>query len=164
MSVYDLRVKKLALQLLPTFWRRPLMAAFAQSLVQGVNKNYGDFMRWRNEEDYRLAHNGQVCKLRGLLNDAFDPQARRITVEDAWDDSRAGQLVYCRETGRHILLGKRGHKCAYVINRRGFGGANGMDFCVNIPLELRGMVDEVRLNAMVNTYKLASKRWTIHYF
>lgn len=82
MSLYDLKIKRLALLLLPTFYRKPLIAAFAQSMVQGVNIVYGNFMRWRQDKQYRLSHNGQVCYLRAVLNDQFDPIERRITITD----------------------------------------------------------------------------------
>ena len=52
MSLYDLKIKRLALLLLPTFYRKPLIAAFAQSMVQGVNIVYGNFMRWRQDKQY----------------------------------------------------------------------------------------------------------------
>ena len=58
MSVYDVKIKRLALLLLPTFLRRPLMAALVQSAVQGVSVLHGFFMQWRTDRDYRLTHNG----------------------------------------------------------------------------------------------------------
>lgn len=163
MSFYDLKVKRLALLLLPTFYRRPLIAAFAQSVVQGVNQIYGDFMKWRQDEDYRLSHNGQVCYLRAALNDNFDPIERRILVEDEWSGSLQGQRVFCRETGRFIFAPMRSVRTPFILNRRGFGGVSGEDFWVTVPRALRGVLNEARLDAVVNTYKLASKRWTINY-
>ena len=37
MSVYDVKIKRLALLLLPTALRKPLVAAFMQSAVQGLS-------------------------------------------------------------------------------------------------------------------------------
>ncbi len=105
MSLYDLKIKRLALLLLPTFYRKPLIAAFAQSMVQGVNIVYGNFMRWRQDKQYRLSHNGQVCYLRAVLNDQFDPIERRITI-----------------TGKHGF--------AYpVLPRHGYGGIGAVARC-----------------------------------
>lgn len=163
MSVYDLKVKRLALLLLPTFYRRPLVAAFAQCLVQGVNRIYGDFMKWHRDEDYRLNHNGQVCYLRAVLNDSFDPIQRRILVEDEWSGTIQGQCAFCREVDRPISVPLRSAGVPFILNRRGFGGASGYDFWVTVPRQLRGVLSETRLDAVVNTYKLASRRWTINY-
>ena len=163
MSLYDLKIKRLALLLLPTHYHRPLIAAFAQSMVQGVNIVYGNFMRWRQDKQYRLSHNGQVCHLRAVLNDTFDPVERRILVEDEWSASLQGQRIFQREQERFILIPTRITGTAFILNRRGFGGVNGYDFWVTVPISLRGQVNENRLNAIVDTYKLASKRWTINY-
>lgn len=163
MSVYDVKIKRLALLLLPTFLRRPLMAALVQSAVQGVSVLHGSFMQWRADRDYRLTHNGQVCHLRAVLNDTFDQTERRITVDDEDSGGLRGARLFTRDMDRHILLPARETGGALVINRRGFGGASGLDFWVSVPYALMGKIDETRLAALVSTYKLASKRWTINY-
>ena len=163
MSFYDLKIKRLALLLLPTHYRRPLIAAFAESMVQGVNVVYGDFMRWQQAKAYRLQHNGQVCHLRAVLNDAFDPVERRIVVEDGWSVSLRWQRIFRRDQERFTLILVRREGRAFILHRRGYGVMNGYDFWVTIPLSLRLNVDKRRLNAIVDTYKLASKRWTINY-
>lgn len=163
MSVYDIKIKRLALLLLPTTLRRPLVAAFMQSAVQGCNVLHGDFMRWKADKDYRLSHNGQVCHLRAALNDTFDQTERRITVDDEEGGGQPGARLFVREMDRHILLPVRDSGKAFIINRRGYGGVNGFDFWVSVPYALMGKIDVPRLAALVDTYKLASKRWTINY-
>lgn len=163
MSVYDVKIKRLALLLLPTAYRKPLLAAFAQSLVQGANVVHGNFMRWRQDKQYRLSHNGQVCYLRAALNDTFDQVERRITVEDEQSSEERDARLYLREVERAILIPLRSAGGAFIINRRGYSGVSGYDFWVSIPYALRGKVDETRLAAVVDTYRLASKRWTINY-
>ena len=146
MSVYDVKIKRLALLLLPTALRKPLVAAFMQSAVQGCSVLHGEFMRWRDDKDYRLWHNGQVCHLRAVLNDTFDQTERRITVDDEDSGGLRGARLFTRD-----------------INRRGYGGVSGFDFWVSVPYALMGKIDETRLAAVVSTYKLASKRWSINY-
>lgn len=163
MSVYDIKIKRLALLLLPTVWRKPLIASLVQSAVQGTNVVYGDFMRWRADEDYRLWHNGQVCYLRAVLNDTFDQTGRRITVDDKDSGGIVGTRLFTRDMDKHILLPQRSAGMAIIVNRRGYGGVSGFDFWVSIPYELMGKIDETRLAAVVDTYKLAAKRWTINY-
>ena len=86
MSKYDVKFKRLALLLLPTFLRRPLIAAVAYASVIPVQYLYVRFIRWKQDTDYRLNNNGQVCYLRAVLNDMFDPGLRRITVSDTVDN------------------------------------------------------------------------------
>ena len=163
MSVYDVNIKRLALLLLPTALRKPLVAAFMQSVVQGCNVLYGDFMRWRDDKHYRLWHNGQVCHLRAVLNDTFDRTERRITVDDQESAGILGTRLFTRDMERHVLLPLRDTGKAFIINRRGYGGVSGYDFWVSVPYALMGKFDETRLAAVVDTYKLASKRWAINY-
>lgn len=161
MSLYDLKIKRLALLLLPTFYRKPLIAAFAQSMVQGVNIVYGNFMRWRQDKQYRLSHNGQVCYLRAVLNDQFDPIERRITITDGTANMDLLTL-YCRDMDMAALVPSRGSNNSMTLYRRG-SGENGYDFWVNIPVALYDTVDTERLRAIVDAYKLASKRFSINY-
>ena len=64
MDKYDVNFKRLALLLLPTFWRRPLFAAMAYAAVSPLQYLHTRFILWKRESDYRLEHNGQVCYLR----------------------------------------------------------------------------------------------------
>lgn len=160
MSKYDVNFKRLALLLLPTFARRPLLAALAYAMVAPLNWLHTKFVLFQRTTDYRLTHNGQVCRLRAVLNDTFDPIERRITITE--DAGGTGPLVlWQRSENRAILVPMRGTGRAVIVNRRGFGGTNDVDFWVNIPLNAD--IDVARLMAIVNVYKLASKRFSINH-
>ena len=162
MDKYDVNFKRLALLLLPTFWRRPLFAAMAYAAVSPLQYLHMRFMRWRRDTDYRLLHNGQVCYLRGLLNDLFDPIDRRITVSE--EVSNIGNIVlHKREVQRAVRFPARGSGRMVVLNRRGYGGVNSYDFWVNIPIALLNEIDADRVRAVVDAYKLASKRYQINF-
>ncbi len=60
------------------------------------------------------------------------------------------------------MLSRRGAGAA-SIHREGFSGTSGYDFWVTVPEELRVAEMETRLRAVVNMYKLASKRYAINY-
>lgn len=156
MSKYDVNFKRLALLILPPFLRKPLMAALAYAAVAPLNFLHTKFVLFQRATDYRLTHNGQVCHLRAVLNDQFDPIERRITLTD--QVTGVGPLMlWVRAEDRAFLLGTR------IINRRGADSENALDFWVNIPISIREAVDVTRLKAIVNTYKLASKRFSINY-
>lgn len=162
MSKYEVNFKRFALLLLPTFWRKPILATIAYAMVSPLSYLHTRFILFRRESNYRLTHNGQVCYLRAVLNDQFDPIERRITITETAGnmgilmlyerEEEKGQLLPIRESGRSV-----------IVNRRGFGGINAFDFWVNIPGVLYDTVDVTRLKAIVSTYKLASKRFSINY-
>lgn len=156
-------MKRLALLALPTWLRRPIVMALLYAGVSPLGRQVHELRTLREETSYRVNHNGQVCKLRGVLNDAFDAKERRIKVEDEDSGGVTGSAVYQRSEERELPVPVRSAGRAVIINGRGYGGVSGYDFWVTLPRELRGDVDETRLTATVNRYKLASKRWTIKY-
>lgn len=162
MGKYDVNFRRLALLILPTFWRKPLLTAVAYASVSPITILHSGFLKFRKEKEYGLTHNGQVCYLRAVLNDNFDPAARRITITDAAASGTGVMLAYARDTGRALFLPPR-DGYPLLLNRRGYGGVSGYDFIVNIPYVLEGEIDTARLKAVVNTYKLASKRFGINY-
>ena len=162
MGKYDVNFRRLALLLLPTFWRRPLFGAFAFALVTPVSHLHVRFMQYRQRTGYRLRHNGQVCYLRAVLNDEFDPELCRITLSDS-DKTDFGTVVYRRVARRPLKLPLRADSAGVKIYRRGFTGAGAVDFIVGIPAALRGNIDESRLSGVVDTYRLASMRYAVLY-
>jgi hypothetical protein len=162
MSKYDVNFKRLALLLLPTFWRKPLLGALTYAMVTPLNYLHTKFVLFQRATDYRLTHNGQVCYLRAVLNDRFDPIERRIAITE--DTSNIWPLMLWHRSEDHSeLLPMRETGRALIVNRRGFVGVNSFDFWVNIPVALLEAVDVTRLRAIVDTYKLASKRFSINY-
>ncbi|MBD5351751.1 MAG: hypothetical protein HDR86_02840 [Bacteroides sp.] len=162
-ETFNVNIKRLALLVLPTWLRRPLVGALIYAGVTPLGRLAQELRKYRNTTHYRLRHNGQVCKLRGVLNDEFDPALRRITVEDR--DSATmieAAIIYRREVARWVMVPCRGFGAA-IIHREGFSGTSGYDFWVNVPDELRTAGIETRMRAIINTYKLASKRYTINY-
>ena len=162
MDKYDVNFKRLALLLLPTFWRRPLFAAMAYAAVSPLQYLHTRFILWKRESDYRLEHNGQVCYLRALLNDKFDPIDRRITITETVENVGFITLRK-REEDDEVLVPRRGSERFLILNRRGFGGVSGYAFWVSIPLARRDKLVITQFRAVVDAYKLASKRFSINY-
>lgn len=159
--IYDLNINILGLSLIPIAWRKPLLASWVQSSLQGIKHAYSAFSAWRREQNYRLYHNGQVCYLRSMLNDRFDASQRRIEVCDP-DGGGSATIVYMRDTVDvlHCVIDDREIGNRIALSMRGYDGVKGVDFVVKVP---KGICDEGVLASAVNTYKLASKRWTLIY-
>lgn len=161
--VYKVNIKRLALLTLPTWLRKPLVGALIYAGVTPLARLLQDLRSYRATTSYRLSHNGQVCKLRAVLNDEFDPELRRITIEDKQSEAtKEADVIYQRDVGRWIILPKRSNG-SVITHRRGFIGTSGYDFWVNVPSELKNEQTTIRMEAIINTYKLASKRFTIKY-
>lgn len=161
-KIFNVDFRKLGLLLLPTFLRQPVLSAIVNAMVSPIGYLHTSFIAFRNDSNYRLSHNGQVCYLRAVLNDLFDPQTRRITIGDIPGDVD-GFTLYQRSVGRAKSIPRRDPERLTVINRRGFGGANRCDFEIMVPAVLQASITQARINAVVNMYKLATKRFMITY-
>lgn len=156
MSKYDVDYSRLSVMLLPTFLRKPLMSIYARVQVSPIAWLRVKFTRYMADIDYHLKQTGQVCRLRGLLNDQFDSFSRRIRIYDM-EPSTGGNIIYLREDAKGIKVPCRGYG-GYVVPCRGYTGIQQPDFMISLP---SGDIDITRLAALVNRYKLAGKRFII---
>lgn len=77
---YNVDYNALALENLPTRKRKPKFWRFVMVLLSPIISSYDVWLNFRNDNMYRIAHNGQVCFLRKSLNDRFDVVQRRIYI------------------------------------------------------------------------------------
>jgi len=150
-ATYNFNIDKLLVLLTPTFLRKRKLVAWLRTLAMPLNKLLDDFKAHRERDLYNLTHNSQVCYLRKALNDEFDPQLRRIKIEDGTRNIR--RYIYQRNVNRPLYLGRM------FLYLRGNYIDGGVDFVVVLPRDLE--YDKYKLEALVNFYKLAGKRWTI---
>jgi hypothetical protein len=149
--MYNLNIDKLLILLTPTFLRKPKLVAWLRMLATPLLKVLYEFQRARQADLYNLAHNSQVCYLRKALNDEFDDEQRRIRIEDGKQKQRL--YIYPRSANKPLYLGK------LFLYQRGDYIDGGVDFIVVLPKDLT--YDKYKLEALVNFYKLAGKRWQI---
>ena len=151
--MYNLNIDKLLVLLTPTFLRKPKLVAWLRMLATPLHKVLYDFQRARQADLYNLAHNSQVCYLRKALNDEFDDEQRRIRIEDGRQKQRL--YIYPRSTNKPLYIGK------VFLYQRGSYIDGGGDFIVVLANGLA--YDKYKLEALVNFYKLAGKRWEINH-
>lgn len=160
--IYKINFSRLLINMLPTFLRQPVIYGilYAAGQVLG-NLTYKDFTNARKEHNYKLTHNGQVCYLRAVLNDAFGGGFDILEVE------RRGEWLYAiTEDGSGILLSvgegsnaaevESGQKVPLVYNEALLNDAQN-SFIVSVPYSIY----QTRLPlvaALVDKYKLISKR------
>ncbi|OWP76524.1 hypothetical protein [Flavobacterium oreochromis] len=150
---FEIDYKKLAVLLLPIALRKRKTIAFVHCLTQPIDTVYQDWKQKRADDWYKLAHNGQVCKMEGALNDEFDPVQRRIYIDDG--DSFPQEYIFTEEENEEVFL----DDTLFVFSEDEYENT-GVDFVVFVPYEL---VDANihKLNYLIKYYKLAGKRYRI---
>ncbi|WP_199118721.1 hypothetical protein [Pedobacter sp. ASV28] len=150
---YKLDLNKLVVLLVPTFLRRPLFISWLQSLVAPLVSVQQSWYVKRLDNLYKLDHNGQICYLRKALNDAFDPSLRRIYITDGNKYTRA--YIYTNGEQQTKYLGKM------HLRQVDDYADTGVDFRVIMPSDFSLPSNIYQLRALIDFYKLASKRYLI---
>ena len=127
------------------------MLAWLRVLHFPLIKVVDDFNFNRNQNLYNLAHNGQVCYLRKVLNDRFDIAQRRIKIIDGNQYKR--EYIYTDGEKKPRFLGT-----IYLHDDADYSDT-GVDFVVLIPAGLN--YNDYEMIALIDFYKLASKRYKI---
>ena len=166
--MFDIDFKRLVLQLLPTFYRQPLIFGVLRAALVGLQAVYDDFMEARRAHIYRLTHNGQVCYLRAVLNDAFKSSTGAkfdiLTLE------RDGDWLYAiTEAGTRLTLATSEDRynengeyqddktTVPVLSNEAMLTMEQNEFIVAVPADL-WQTSLADIKALVDKYKLISKR------
>lgn len=147
---FNLDLDKLVILLLPIAWRRPRTVAFLQALVAPLKSLHYNFRINRVKNLYRIRHNWMKCYMEAALNDEFDPQERRITIDEP--DVHLNKYIYTEAENKPKYLGTM-----YLRTLAELDGS-GMDFTVNFN-GASGNIYDIR--ALVDFYKLAGPRYNI---
>ena len=148
---FNVHWKKLAILLTPTFLRSELMKSWIELLMEGINDIHYQWLQFRKSNIYILAHNSQVCYLRGALNDRFDNEQRRIQIIDGNKYTR--KYIYTDEEQKPRFLG-----IIYIHGDEDYSDT-GVDFIVQVPNDIIFNINEMK--GLIDFYKLASKRYKI---
>lgn len=150
---YKVDFKRIVVLFLPVAIRTTDIIALIQSLIAPLVDLYDQWVGYRAANLYRLAHNGQVCHLRKVLNDTFDSSDRRIQILDGNKFNR--EYIYTPPEKDPKYLGT-----LYLRPSSDYADT-GVDFIVLVPNGLQFNIDDMK--AMVNYYRLAAKRYDIRY-
>lgn len=152
---YNVNVRKLAEQIVPTFLRGKVLVAYVKSLVKPLDDVHYWFIQMRKDNLYIMAHNGQKVYLRAALNDKFDPELRRIEIDDGnlydptyiYTDAEIDANPYL---ARYLDL---------ILYQDQDLGDTAVDFYVRVPTDIA--YNEYEMKYLIDFYKLASKRYKI---
>ncbi|RWX00905.1 hypothetical protein [Flavobacterium cerinum] len=150
---YKIDWNQFAVNMLPTFLRKPVNSAFAQLFLRAVISIYIKWVKWRSLNLYKLEHTGQVCSLRKSLNDNFDSLERRIYIGEgnAFDTV----YIYTEAEAQQVYIND-----TIYLRTEGETADTGLDFIVWVPLEVFNT--EIHgLKAHIEFYKAGGKRYSI---
>lgn len=150
---YKVDFNKLALNFQLPELRKPKLMAWLYSVIKPMVTVHYLWATYRNANLYKLAHNGQVCYLRGALNDTFDPSERRIYIDGTGGDATA-TYIYTPGEEQPKFLGT-----LFLRNSLEFADT-GADFLVYVPASIVA-TQPFELRALIDYYKVASKRYLI---
>lgn len=145
--MYSIDWEKLIQRSVPFSIRKPKMLSFANALISPVVYIYNQFLAFKSAAEMDLKVTGQVRVLQYYLNQKFDLGNDRIEVTDG--DSNETLFIFLESENQPVFLPQ-------------FLTGSNFDFRVRVPFELQGL--ESQIIGFVERYKLASKRFEIHYY
>ena len=149
---YNIDFNKLVVLNQPTFLRKNIMVAFLRALIEPIKKLYYLWFIFRTANLYKLEHTGQVCYLRKVLNDRFDPSQRRIYIGNGNKYDR--QYIYTTPELKPKFIG------TMYLHPRSDYADTGVDFIVYAPAELLDTTN-YEMKALIEFYKEGAKRYKI---
>ncbi|MDD2675379.1 MAG: hypothetical protein PHF81_10910 [Flavobacterium sp.] len=106
----------------------------------------------RDDNLTKLSYNSQRCYLRKALNDKYDPELRRITIDGTL--GTAQDYIYTPAENLDVYLG-----IMYLEEDFNYSNST-VDFLVNVPGQL--LNDKINeITATINFYKLAGKSYKL---
>lgn len=155
---YNINWSVLTVNLLPTFLRKPIVVSFIQALIAPVETLYDKWFNFRVDNVYKLNNTGQVCYLRGSLNDKFDPVQRRIYISDGqfFDTT----YIYTEAEGQNVNVRTEVEEPTIWLRTESETADTGLDFIVFVPTQI-AISQEFGLKAHIEFYKAGGFRYTI---
>ena len=132
--LYKIDLNRLALQLLPSYYRQPIIFGLLRAALGRLNNVYNAFLKTRQRHIYRLTHNGQVCHLRAVLNDRFTSKYGKFDI-----------LTVEREGKWLFAVSESGVRIPITMSEEG-----ARQFVTGSPLPV--VFSEISLNSLQNSF------------
>jgi hypothetical protein len=155
---FDISWNVFGVQNLPIKWRDSFSIAFVKVILRPINNLYYKWYNWREENIYKLEHTGQVCSLRGSLNDKFDPVKRRIYIGNGQEHETF--YIYTQAEHKTVWLYTETENRTIWLRTEAETADTGLDFIVYVPEEIYNK-EIYALKAHIEFYKAGGKRYNI---
>lgn len=157
---FNVDFNKFGIEQLPIKWRDAISIAYLKSLLKPIDKIYYSWTNWRIDNNYKLEHTGQVCSLRGSLNDKFDPSLRRIYIGDGQLNETTYVHTEAEYQELHTNTEAEDNDDTMYVYTEAETADTGLDFIVYVPAVI--VNTEIHaLIAHIEFYKAGGKRYTI---
>lgn len=155
---FDIDWYKFGTQNLPNKWRDVSSIQFVKVLLRPLNDLYYKWYNWRIDNIYKLEHTGQICYLRGSLNDKFDPIDRRIYIGNGllYDT----QYIFTEAEEQDVWLETEDEEETIWLRTESETADTGLDFIVYVPEAIYNTQLD-GLKAHIDFYKAGGKRYSI---
>lgn len=153
----------LATLLLPSLLRKPRLRAWLVALLFPLRQLYSVFLSYAEASRIELTYTGQVLVLKGALNDQFDPELRRITIENS-DTELTPFYLNFRSEGQNekpTLFTQESPPWLHLFQYMEFNTQ--LDFIVRVPVVLRTAQRTDQLNARIRRFKPAMRRYSLRF-
>lgn len=158
-QMYNIDFVRFIVWLIPPRLRNQFNIDWFKALCSPIMQLYNDFTRFREEINYRLAINSQVCYMEKILNDTFDNEQRRIYISDV--PLNGLRLLQTDELNEPVMLQTDAQNDPLIIHKDSSYTGSKYDFIVNVPF----VITDAHINQMrvtVKTNKLPTKRFEIY--
>lgn len=155
--------RKLAVLLLPTFLRRPVMMAILRVFMYPLQSLHDQHQAARTQRMYELRHTSQICYIKDALNNEFGitDYASGFEIQDI---NAPGNWVWAYDEGvdrfddeQHMLFDNPTwiHDYAAILPPTSA-------FTVLVPAQITiDETNDARIRSIVNKYRLASRTFEI---
>lgn len=155
-SRYTISYSKFVSERIPEALRIQPLPQWVMALISPVVYLYSLLLAFRLYVLYRLTITPQVCYLEKMLNDRYDTTERRIYIDDGAEFSKL--YVYLKSELKPVYIHTKAEdfEPKTFLYRKGEVTTGGFDFVVFVPAVVA--FDAVEIRALIDTYRLASKR------
>lgn len=157
---FNVNFNKFGIEQLPIKWRDIITITYLKSLLKPIDKIHYLWYNWRIDNIYKLEHTGQVCSLRGSLNDRFDPNLRRIYIGDGQLNETTYVHTEAEYQELHTNIEAEDNDDTMYVYTEAETADTGLDFIVYVPAEIVN-AEIHALTAHIEFYKAGGKRYTI---
>lgn len=157
---YDINWNVFGVQNLPIKWRGLHSISFIKVLLKPINEIYYKWYNWRIDNIYKLENTGQICYLRGSLNDKFDGLERRIYIDDGLLFETTYIFTEAEAIEVYTNTESEGDEETLWVYTEAETADSKLDFIVYVPTSILNN-DLYALKAHIDFYRAAGKRYAI---
>lgn len=154
-NIFTFDIDKWIEQNTPWLLRQPKLLAFVKVCASPLSGIYNSFLKQRTINVLKATCTSQVFSLEKMLNDKWDSEERRITIDDGFATNRS--YVFLKEENKPVYM----NPSLYAF-LPGEYADSGIDFIVNTHGAIAltaAVLSAIRVD--MNYFKLASKRFKI---